>query len=57
MRLPNSHLIAQYSTVRYRFADTVENLIKPDKQIEREWISYQSGRDPVLEWVLGYRTR
>ena len=57
MRLPNSHLIASYSTARYRFVDTVENIIKPDKQIEREWTSYQSGRDPVLEWVLGYRTR
>ena len=25
------------------------------KDIERDWNSYQEGRDPVLEWVLAYK--
>jgi len=55
MRLPNSHLIARYSTQEYKFAKGRENIIRPDKEIEREWNSYQAGRDPVLEWVLQYK--
>ena len=57
MRLPNSHLIARYSTERYNFVEKSENVIRPDKQIEREWTSYQAGHDPVLEWALSYRDR
>lgn len=56
MRLPNSHLLARYSTEKYDFVKNGENVIRPDKQINRDWNSYQAGRDSVLEWVLDYKT-
>jgi hypothetical protein len=55
MHLPNTHLIARYSTEKYNFADKGENVIRPDKLVEWDWKSYQAGRDPVLEWVLNYK--
>ena len=55
MQLPNSHLIARYSTEKYSFADISENIIRPDRLVECDWKSYQAGRDPVLEWVLNYK--
>jgi Peptidase family S41 len=55
MRLPNSHLVARYSTLRYTFVDGSENVVRPDKEIDRDWKSYLTGRDPVLEWVLAYK--
>ena len=55
MRLPNSHLIARYSTESYSFVEEGENAIRPDQEIDREWNSYKVGRDPVLEWALEYR--
>lgn len=55
MRLPNSHLIARYSTEKYTFVNQGENVVRPDKEIRREWTSYRTGRDPVLEWALQYK--
>jgi hypothetical protein len=55
MHLPDSHLIARYSTERRSFADTSENVIRPDRLVERDWEFYQAGRDPVLEWVSNYK--
>jgi hypothetical protein len=52
IHLPDSHLIARYSTEKYSFADTSENVIRSDRLVERDWEIYQAGRDPVLEWVL-----
>jgi hypothetical protein len=55
MRLPNSHVIARYSTESYSFVEKGENVIQPDQEIDREWNSYQAGLDPVLEWALEYK--
>jgi hypothetical protein len=55
IHLPNSHLLARYSTEKYDFVKNGENVIRPDKEIDRNWNSYQAGRDPVLEWVLAYK--
>lgn len=55
MRLPNSHLLARYSTARYDFAPGTDNVVVPDHVVDRTWASYQAGRDPALEWALGYR--
>ena len=55
MRLPNSHLVARYSTLKYNFVEGTDNVVRPDKEIDRDWKSYLAGRDPVLEWVLAYK--
>jgi hypothetical protein len=54
MTLPNSHWTVRYSVKFYKFVETGENLIRPDQEIIPSWNDYQSGRDPVLEWVLNY---
>jgi hypothetical protein len=54
MTLPNSHWKVRYSVKFYRFVENGENLIRPDQEIIPSWTDYQSGRDPVLEWVLNY---
>jgi hypothetical protein len=51
--LPNSHLTLSYSVRLYKFVETGENMIRPDREIETTWADFKSGRDPVLEWVLG----
>jgi hypothetical protein len=56
MQLPNSHWIVCYSVKFYKFVETGENVIRPDQEIIPSWDDYRSGRDPVLEWVLNYRT-
>lgn len=55
MHLPNTHLIARYSTEKYKFVDQGENVIRPDKLLELDWGSYQAGRDPFVEWVLNHK--
>jgi len=55
MRLPNSHIVARYSTLKYTFVPGAENVVRPDKEIDRDWKSYLAGRDPVLEWVLAHK--
>jgi hypothetical protein len=50
--LPNSHLTLSYSVRFYKFVDTGENMIRPDREIETTWADFKAGRDPVLEWVL-----
>ena len=52
MQLPNSHWTVRYSTKFYKFVDSGENLIRPDREITTSWDDYRSGRDPVLAWVL-----
>ena len=54
MTLPNSHLVVGYSVRFYKFVDSGENLIRPDKEIIPTWSEYKGGQDPVLEWVLKY---
>lgn len=54
MRLPNSQWVVRYSTKFYKFVSGTENVVKPDKEIDRSWPEYKAGRDPVLEWVLKY---
>jgi Peptidase family S41 len=53
--LPNSHLTLCYSVHFYKFVETGENMIRPDREIETTWADFKSGRDPVLEWVLQQR--
>jgi C-terminal processing protease CtpA/Prc len=55
MKLPNSRWTVRYSVKFYKFVETGENVIRPDQEIIPSWDDYQSGRDPVLEWVLNYR--
>lgn len=52
MILPNSRWIARYSIPFYRFVRGEENLIRPDKEITETWTDFQTGRDPVMDWVL-----
>lgn len=52
IRLPNSHLTLCYSVRFYKFVDTGENMIRPDREIETTWADFKAGRDPVLQWVL-----
>ncbi|HEV2120909.1 MAG TPA: hypothetical protein VGS11_12505 [Candidatus Bathyarchaeia archaeon] len=54
MKLPNSHWTVQYSVKFYKFVESGENLIRPDKEIIPSWNDYRSGHDPVLEWALSY---
>ncbi|MGA7155402.1 MAG: hypothetical protein WBY53_01065 [Acidobacteriaceae bacterium] len=51
MTLPNSHWQVNYSTKFYKFAESGENLIRPDKEIKTSWKDYEDGRDLVMEWV------
>jgi hypothetical protein len=57
MKLPNSRLVVRYSTRFYKFVETGENIIRPDREIIPTWAEYRAGRDPVLEWVLTQDTR
>jgi hypothetical protein len=50
--LPNSHLTLCYSVRFYKFVETGENMIRPDREIETTWADFKAGRDPVLQWVL-----
>jgi hypothetical protein len=54
MKLPNSHWTVRYSVKLYKFVESGENVIRPDREIIPSWDDYRSGRDPVLEWVLNY---
>jgi hypothetical protein len=52
LRLPNSHLVVRVSTRFYEFAaGDKDNVIRPDKEIDRNWNDYRAGRDAVLDWV------
>lgn len=56
LRLPNSHLAVRVSTRFYKFApDDKDNVIRPDKEIDRNWNDYRAGRDSVLDWVQQQR--
>jgi len=57
MKLPNSHWTVRYSTKFYKFVETGENVIRPDREIVPTWDDYRSGRDPVLDWVLMFESR
>lgn len=57
MRLPNSRLIARYSTTYYEFQKSGPNEIRPDHRVDRTWEAYKAGRDPVLEWTLDYKDK
>jgi hypothetical protein len=51
-KLPNSRLTLCYSVRYYKFVESGENLIRPDKEIIPSWPEFKDGRDPVLDWVL-----
>jgi hypothetical protein len=48
---------ACYSVRFYKFVESGENIIRPDREIIPTWSDYQAGRDPVLAWVLTYEAR
>jgi hypothetical protein len=52
MTLPHSRWEAHYSVRFYKFVQSSENIIRPDKEIIPTWEDFKAGRDPVLEWVL-----
>jgi hypothetical protein len=54
-RLPNSHLVARYSTRYYKFVDGQDNVVVPDKEITSTWEDYKNGHDMVLQWVLAFK--
>ena len=56
-RLSNSGLRVSYSTRHYRFAADVDTAVVPDVHIEPSWRQFQSGRDPVLDWILAQPIR
>ena len=45
-KLPNSHFVVRYSTRYYKFQDQDAPAVMPDKLIEPDWQSYQSGTRP-----------
>jgi hypothetical protein len=53
--LPNSHLWLNYSVEFYKFSETDTPGILPEKRIEPDWKSFQSGRDAALEWILNFK--
>lgn len=53
-RLPNSHLEFSVSIDFYKFAEKDTAGLMPDKLIEPDWKSFQTGRDAALEWILAY---
>jgi hypothetical protein len=55
MTLPNSHLVLNYSVRLYKFVETGDNIIRPDKVIIPTWDEFKAGKDPVLDWVLKYK--
>lgn len=55
MRLPNSRLVVRYSTQFYKFVESGENIIHPDREIIPSWTNFKAGRDPVLEWVVAQK--
>ena len=54
MQLPNSHWKVRYSVKFYKFVESGDNVIRPDQEIIPSWEEFESGRDPVLKWVLNY---
>jgi len=52
MTLPNSRLVVSYSTRYYKFLEEDAPAVQPDKRIDPNWVDFQAGRDPVMEWIL-----
>jgi hypothetical protein len=50
--LPNSGWVVHYSTQYYKFVESEENIVRPDREIIPSWEDYVAARDPVLDWVL-----
>jgi hypothetical protein len=50
--LPNSHLTLSYSVRLYKFIESGENMIRPDRAVTTRWSDFKAGRDPVLQSVL-----
>jgi hypothetical protein len=50
--LPNSHLHITVSTEYYRNVAGDPEALFPDKRIDISWSDYESGKDPVLSWIL-----
>ncbi|MGH9868866.1 MAG: hypothetical protein ACREAA_11965 [Candidatus Polarisedimenticolia bacterium] len=56
MTLPNSGVVLSYSTRYYKFLDEDVPAVLPDQRIDPSWADYKGGRDPVMEWILAYRS-
>ncbi len=54
MTLPNSRVVVSYSTKYYEFLPG-EELVRPDKDIERTWTDFLAGKDAALHWVLSQK--
>jgi hypothetical protein len=52
MTLPNSRLVVSYSTRYYKFLEEDAPAVHPDKRIDPNWVDFQAGRDPVMDWIL-----
>jgi hypothetical protein len=52
MTLPNSKIVASYSTRYYQFVEQDVPAVEPDRRIDPSWESYRTGRDPVMDWIL-----
>jgi Peptidase family S41 len=53
--LPNSHFIVRCSTKLYKFVDTGENVVVPDKEIIPTWFDYKNSHDAALAWILAFK--
>ena len=53
MTLQNSKLVVSYSTRYYKFVDQDVAAVLPDVHIEQTWADFRTGRDGVIDWVLG----
>ena len=52
VRLPNSHLTLSYSTRYYKFLDDDEPTLRPDIEVQFDWLTFSEGRDPALEAIV-----
>ncbi|MGE0130128.1 MAG: peptidase S41 [Blastocatellales bacterium] len=57
MTLPHSKLLVQYSTKYFKTVDGDPPALAPDILVGRSSWNYASGRDPVLERALNYRSK
>ena len=57
LTLPHFGVRASLASQYYKFQDVDTPAVMPDQLIGPNWIDYQAGRDPVLEWIVARTQR
>ena len=55
MELPNSHLVVSYSVKDYEFAESADNIVRADREVETSWAVFKTGHDGPLDWIFEQR--